>query len=93
MPKSTPKSRSLAAKIAVSSRWGNTADWVAATDHLREARDQKFRDEVTASIAAQGIVLSDEEIERRAVHLRRAHMLRLSARSAEVRAAKRAATE
>lgn len=83
--------RIIAARIAASERWAKEPDWVAATDHLRAGRDQKFRDEVTASVAAQGFVLSEAEIERRAIHLRRAHMLRLSVKSAEARAARKAA--
>jgi hypothetical protein len=53
---------------------------------MRAGRDQKFRDEVCASVASQGITLPDDEIERRANHLRRAHMLRLALKSAQVRA-------
>ncbi len=83
----TPNQRSLNGRIAAHEKWAKTPDWVAATEPFRAGRDQKFRDEVAASIAAQGFVLSEDELERRAMHLRRAHMLRLSVKSAQVRAA------
>ena len=85
----TPNMRSLNGRIAAHERWAKEPDWVAATDHLRAGRDQKFRDEVAASVATQGITLTPFELERRAVHLRKAHMLRLAVKSAQVRASRK----
>jgi len=82
----TPASRSLNARIAAHERWAKEPDWKAATAPMRAGRDAKLRAEVAASVASYGITLSEDELNRRALHLRKANMLRLSVKSAEVRA-------
>jgi hypothetical protein len=87
-----PTTRSLISRIGASERWAREPDWVAATAPARAGMARKFRDEVAASVASLGITLSEAELERRASHLRRAHMLRLAVKSAEARAQRKAGT-
>jgi hypothetical protein len=86
MPKWTPSQRQLHNRIASHRRWALEPDWRAATAPARAGRDAKFRDQVVASVAAAGIELPESEIQRRMEHLRKAHMLELAAKSAQVRA-------
>ena len=69
--------RSLVASIAAHTSWANTLDRTSRTAPARAALDQRFLDE------AEGDPI-------RAAHLRKAFFQRLSLRSAQARAAKKA---
>lgn len=86
--------RRLIARIASNRRWGQLCpdDRRAATAKMRFARDARFRQEVTEAAAEAGVELTPEEFSARVVQLRRAHMLQLARRSAQVRAERKAAT-
>jgi hypothetical protein len=68
-----PEVRILASQIATAERWGRTADRSAATKPARDGLRAKFERE-----ADPDGVLDPAERARRADHLQRAHMLRMS---------------
>jgi hypothetical protein len=79
-------SRVLSAKIAAAERWGRTADRTAATQPARDGLCAKFAREVDPD----GILAAADpaELERRVMHLQRAHMLRMSLAAQQARRAK-----
>lgn len=81
----TPEERSLSARIAAAERWGRTADPKAATAPARAGLRARFVRE-----ADPDGTLDPADRERRADHLMRAHMLRMSLRA---KAARRRARE
>ena len=81
MPPLTPAQRRLRATAAAETRWAKTADPSAATKPGRDAWLAKFEAEVDPA----GTMPPDER-RRRAVKLRRAHMLKLASASARARA-------
>jgi hypothetical protein len=81
MPPRTPAALRLRAAIAAETRWAKTEDRTAATKPGRDAWLAKLE----ALVDPDGRLLPDER-RRRAVKLRRAHMLKMSAASARARA-------
>ena len=69
----SPEARILSARIAAAERWGRTADRSAATAPGRAGLRAKFERE-----ADPDGTLDPVERARRADHLQRAHMLRMS---------------
>jgi hypothetical protein len=65
--------KSLAARIAAAEKWGRTADRTAATEPARAGLRARFERE-----ADPDGTLDPAERARRADHLERAHMLRMS---------------
>lgn len=78
MPSTNPDERRLVASIAAHESWAKTPDRAARTAPARHALEAKFLAE------ADGDPI-------RAEHLRRAHFKRLALKSAQVRAARKAA--
>lgn len=76
--------RVLAAQIAAAERWGRTADRTAATAPARAGLRAKFAREVDPHGT-----LPSAELERRVDHLMRAHMLRMSLKAKQARAARK----
>jgi hypothetical protein len=76
----SPSDRALRARIAAAHRWGYVSDRQAATEPARRGLRAKFE-----RLADPDGLLSPEERARRADHLMRAHMLRLSRASAQAR--------
>lgn len=77
---STPEQRSLTARIAAHTRWGNTDDTVAATAPARKAAEDRFFRQADP----EG-VLPPEVRARKAESLRKAYYLRLSAAGVKAR--------
>ncbi len=80
----TPALRTLRARMAAAERWGRTPDRVAATEPARRGLRAKFERE-----ADPDGTLTPAERARRADHLMRAHMFRLSLAAAETRRRRR----
>lgn len=80
--------RTLAAQVAAHTRWAHTADRQAATAPARQA----FADRFERQVDPDG-VLAPAERARRAQSARKAHMLRLAAKSAETRRRRRTAAK
>lgn len=74
----TPADRALVARIAASTRWAHESDRTAATKPARDARFQRYLDQIDPS-------LPEAERVARAELLRRADMQRLALKSAQVR--------
>lgn len=79
-------SRRIAAQVAAHTRWAHTADRQAATAPARTAFIERFEREVDPNNE-----LDPVERARRADSAKKAYFLRLAAKSAAVRKAKRAA--
>lgn len=82
LPDLTPSERSLRASIAANERWARTANKSDATASAREARWQKYLTRA-ADLAPAGA--TDDDIARRAEHLRQADMQRMALKSAQAR--------
>ena len=80
MPARLAEDRVLAARIAAAERWGRTADRAAATEPARDGLRARFERE-----ADPDGTLSPDERARRADHLMRAHMLRMSLKAKNAR--------
>lgn len=83
----TPQERSAAARIGALSLHAQ----VDSAEHVRPAReafDARFTRQVVATAAERGETLAEEEVQRRARLLLRAHMLRLARASARSRTRK-----
>jgi hypothetical protein len=87
MAAKTPEERALAARIASAEKWGRTADRTAATAPARAGLRAKFEREVDPHGD-----LDPAERARRADHLMRAHMLRMSLAAKRARRRAREAT-
>lgn len=74
-------------QLAAHVSWAQTEDRTARTAPARRG----FRDKITRQIREQFPNLNDAEVEVRAEHARKAHYLRMAARSAEVRRSRVAA--
>jgi hypothetical protein len=81
----TPADRSMRARIAAHERWAKEPDYTAATAPARAGLSRRFVADVEASAAAQGIVLTEDQLTERVEHLRKAHYLRMAQRSIAVR--------
>jgi hypothetical protein len=79
-------SRRIAAQVAAHTRWAHTADRQAATAPARSAFIERFEREVDPNNE-----LDPAERARRAESAKKAYFLRLAAKSAAARRAKRAA--
>jgi hypothetical protein len=79
-------SRRIAAQVAAHTRWAHTADRQAATAAARSKFLERFEREVDPNNE-----LDPAERARRAESAKKAHFLRLAAKSAAARKAKRAA--
>jgi hypothetical protein len=79
-------SRRIAAQVAAHTRWAHTADRQAATAPARTAFIERFEREVDPNG-----VLDPAERARRAESAKKAYFLRLAAKSAAARKAKRVA--
>lgn len=77
--------KALTARIAAQTSWGNTTDRAARTAPGRKAAWQRFEEQVRIEHPD----LPDDQVAQLAEHRRRAHYLRMAARSAEVRAARK----
>jgi hypothetical protein len=77
---SRPEDRTLVASIAAHEKWARTEDRTAATAAAREAYDAQF----LAQAGGDPI---------RAEHLRKAHFKRMALKSAQVRRARKGATQ
>lgn len=80
----TTEERSLAARIAANTRWGNTPDRAKATEPARRGLRAKFERQVDPDGT-----LDPAERERRVDSLMRAHMQRLSLKATQARRARR----
>ncbi|MDX3662373.1 hypothetical protein PV646_34145 [Streptomyces sp. ID05-26A] len=80
----TPQDRSLRARIAAHTSWANTADPTARTAAARQASLDRFEKQVDPDGT-----MDPAERSRRAESAKKAHFLKMAARSAEVRRAKR----
>lgn len=83
MPARDARTRVLLAKVAAAERWAHTPDRVAATAPARRGLRAKFERQVLDADPH----VDGPELSRRADQLLRAHMLRLSLRSARSRSA------
>ena len=81
MPAPDPRDRVLIAQIAAAERWGREPDRTAATAPARAGLRARFEREADPDGG-----LPPEEVARRADHLQRAHMLRMSRAAAASRA-------
>jgi len=81
MPAQDPSDRVLVARIAASVRWAHEPDRAAATKAARDARFQRYLDQIDPS-------LPEVERVRRAELLRRADMQRLALKSVQARRAR-----
>lgn len=79
--------RSQIARIAANERWAKTEDRSAATQAARDGLARKFEDQVDPER-----LLAPEERAKRADNARRAHYQRIARKSAQARAARRAAS-
>lgn len=84
MPAHDPEVRALVARVAAHERWANEDDRAACTQPARDAFRARFERQVDPNNQ-----LDPAERARRAEHAMRAHMLRLSLRSARSRAARK----
>lgn len=80
--------RNLLRSAAADESWANTLDRPARTANARKAFDNKFEKMAEELAAEQGVVLSPEELAKKAEWLRRAHFKRLAAKSVAVRQAR-----
>jgi hypothetical protein len=80
MPARLAEDRVMVARIAAAERWGRTADRAAATEPARAGLRARFERE-----ADPDGTLSPDERARRADHLMRAHMLRMSLKAKNAR--------
>ncbi|WP_375502165.1 hypothetical protein [uncultured Jatrophihabitans sp.] len=80
MPARSSDERVLIARIASAERWAREPDRSAATSPARAGLQAKFEREVDPEGA-----LTPDELSRRADHLMRAHMLRMSLKAAQAR--------
>jgi hypothetical protein len=80
MPARNRHDRDQIAKIAASTRWGHERDRVTATAPARAGLRDKFEREANPDGS-----LPPDEVARRADHLQRAHMLRMSRAAAAAR--------
>jgi len=80
----TPEQRSLRARIAAHTRWGNTDDTLSATAPARSAAEDRFMRQADPD----GVLPLDVRA-RKAENLRRAFYLRLSAAGVKARAARK----
>lgn len=83
----TPEQRSLRARIAAHTRWGNTDDTLAAIAKMRQAGMDRFERQADPDGA-----LSPQVRARKAANLRTAFYLRLSAAGVKARARKKKAS-
>lgn len=81
----SPEQRSMRARIGAHESWARTTDRSARTEKARRSFLERFEREVDPDG-----VLDPAERRVRAEHARKAHMLRMSAKSAQVRAARKA---
>lgn len=84
----TPAERSLRGRKGAHMSWANTSDPAARTKPARDSFLRRFEQQVDPNNE-----LPAAERERRAMHLRKAHMQELAARSAQKRRENRAAKE
>lgn len=87
----TPEQRALRARLAAHESWARTDDRAARTAPARQAMADRFVREAREKFGD----LPDDELQRRAHHLRQAHFLRLSmaaARARQARAARKSRT-
>lgn len=84
MPARDQFDRILIARIASAERWGRTPDRTIATEPARAGLRAKFEREADPDGS-----LPPAEVARRADHLQRAHMLRMSRKASEARSARR----
>jgi hypothetical protein len=80
----TPEERSLRASIAAHESWARTPDRAARTRAAREARWQRYLDQVDPDRT-----LPPAERESRAEHLRKADLKRMALKSGRTRRARR----
>jgi hypothetical protein len=80
-----PHQQSVAGRIGAYVSWSHTADRSARTEAARKAFRDRFESQVPADVTDPGTRVKAAE------SARRAHFLRMAARSAAVRRARRAA--
>ena len=83
----TPAERKLRAQIAVQTSWANTSNRSARTAPARDASAARFEKQARELHPNA----SDTQIRQAAAALAKAHMARMTLKSAQTRAAKRAA--